>query len=127
MRYDSSLVILFMALLAGCAKEKGPVTAHGKPVDYWLQELNNPEAKARQEAVVALGHVGTADAGAIPALIESVKDRDAGVRDKAILALLNIGPGAKGAIPALREAENDKDLTVRSHASSALARIRGTQ
>lgn len=117
---------LALVLLCGCQGEQGPLLSHDKPVAHWLNELKKPDAKARKKAVVALGHVGKADAAAIPALTSALKDRDAGVRDQAVLALLNLGPDAKEAVPALTEAKNDPDGTVRSHASKALARIQGS-
>jgi HEAT repeat protein len=120
-----AVLILMATLLVGCAGRSEPLVAHGKSVDHWLHELQRPDAKARKQAVVALGHVGTADSRAIPALIGATKDQDAGVRDQAVLALLNIGPTASDAIPALREAEKDKNPTVRSHAGKAIARIQG--
>src|SRR6516162_4896772 len=123
MRFAPFCFLPIAILLVGCGGQKDPVMAHGKPVDHWLGELNNADAKARKKAVTSVGHVGTADARAIPALIGAVKDRDATVRGEAIVALLNIGPDAKDAILVLREAENDKDATVRSHAKKALARI----
>jgi HEAT repeat protein len=112
--------------LAGCGSSE-PLLSHGKPVDHWLQELKNPDVKARKKAVVALGHVGTSDDRAIPALIDAVKDKDAQVRSEAVLALMNLGPQARDAIPALQEAERDRDATVRSQATKALARIQGGQ
>ena len=123
MRY-APLVAPLVLLLAGCGHRE-PVVAHGKPVDYWLQELGNADAHRRLKAVGALGDVGTADRRAIPALADAVKDRDAGVRDGAVLALLNIGPDARTAVPALKEAANDPDPTVRSHAQKGLQRIQG--
>jgi HEAT repeat protein len=127
MRFVACCVLPIATLLVGCGGQKEPVMAHGKPVDHWLAELNNSDAKARKKAVTSLGHVGTADSRAIPALIGAVKDRDAAVRSEAILALLKIGPDAKDAVPVLQEAENDKDATVRSHAKKALARIQSAQ
>jgi HEAT repeat protein len=124
MRITQMLVVALL-LLAGCGGGKEPVMAHGKPVTHWVNEAKKPDAKARQKAVVALGHVGTADPAALPALIAAVKDSDAGVRRAAVLALLNIGPAAKDAVPALREAKNDSDPTVRSHAARALEVIQG--
>jgi HEAT repeat protein len=117
--------LLLATLAAGCG-EKGPLLAHGKPVDHWLQEIKNADGKARKKAVIALGHVGSADPRAIPALIEAVKDRDATIRKEAVVALLHIGPAAKDALGVLREAEKDQDATVRFSASKAIERIQGS-
>jgi len=118
--------VLFLGLLLiGCCGGDGPLMTHGKPVAYWLQELQKPDPKLRKKAVSALGHVGALDPAVIPALTGAVKDRDATVRSEAILALLNIGPAAKDAIPSLNEACNDKDAVVRSHAAKAVERIQG--
>jgi HEAT repeat protein len=113
-------------LLAGCSGATGQLISHGQPVEHWLQELAKPDAKARKKAVVALGHVGTADSRAIPAVIGALKDPEAIVRDQAVLSLLNQRPTAKEALPALKEALNDKDEKVRSHAASALKRLEGS-
>jgi HEAT repeat protein len=122
------LVITLSLLVVGCRGKKEPVMAHGKPAPHWIEELKQPDPKARKKAVDALGAMGKADPEAIPALIGVVKDdQDATVRDQAVLALLTIGPDAKDAIPALTEAQDDKDATVRTHATKALERIRGSK
>jgi HEAT repeat protein len=90
-----------------------------------LEELSKPDARALKKAVLALGHVGTADPAAIPALIGAVKDRDATVRSQAILALLNIGPDAKDALPVLNDVVKDTDPMVRSYAAKPVQRIQG--
>jgi HEAT repeat protein len=123
--YRVPSLLLFAMVGTGCG-QKDPLLAHGKPVDHWLHEIKSAELKARKKAVIALGHVGTADPRAIPALIAAVKDRDATIRKEAVLALLNIGPPAKDALAALREAEKDQDATVRWSASKAIARIQGS-
>jgi HEAT repeat protein len=123
-RYQVAFLLLFAMVGTGCGP-KDPLLAHGKPVDHWLQESKNAELKARKKAVIALGHVGTADPRAIPALIAAVKDRDATIRKEAVLALLNIGPAAQDAVAVLREAEKDQDATVRLSAGKAIARIQG--
>jgi HEAT repeat protein len=46
---------------------------------------------------------------AVPAMIETLKDKDTGVRKSAALALGLIGPAAKDAVPALIEALKDGD------------------
>jgi HEAT repeat protein len=122
----SVLVPCLAILIGGCAK-KEPLLAHGRPVSHWLQALHDPDPKTRKKAVVALGHVGTADSTAIPAVIEAVKDPDPAVRAEAVLALLNLGPDAKDAIPALTEAQTDRDAKVREYTGMALERIQGSK
>jgi HEAT repeat protein len=122
MRY----VLLIAVLLSGCTK-KEPLLSHGQPVHHWLAALRDPSPHTRKKAVVALGHVGTSDPDAIPAITGAVKDPDAGVRAEAVLALLNLGPDAKQAVPALEEAQTDPDAKVRSYASKALERIQGAK
>ena len=119
-----SLIIFLVPLaMIGCGQST-PLATHGKPVSHWVEVLRGPDAKARKKAVIALGHVGTADPAVMPALIGALKDRDATVRAEAVLALLNLGPAAKDAIPALEEATKDKDAKVRGYAVKALERIR---
>jgi HEAT repeat protein len=127
MRTFGALAIVLTACLAGCSGQQGPLLSHGKPVDHWLEELRSPEVKTRKKAVIALGHVGSADSRAIPALTAAVKDPDPTIRKEAVLALLNIGPPARDAIPTLRDAERDKDAGVRVSAGKAIARIQSGQ
>ena len=120
-----TLILITLLCLAGCAGKKEPLTVHGKPVGHWVEELKQPDVKARKKAVAALGQVGKADPTAIPALIGALGDMDQRVRDGAVLALLKIGPDAKEALPALENAKKDRDATVRDHAIKAIERIRG--
>jgi HEAT repeat protein len=122
MRY----VLLIAVLLSGCAK-KEPLLSHGQPVHHWLAALHDPNPHTRKKSVVALGHVGTADPDAIPAVTDAVKDPDASVRAEAVLALLNLGPDAKQAVSALEDARTDPDAKVRGYASKALERIQGAK
>jgi HEAT repeat protein len=121
------IMTLLVGLLAvGCGKPPAPLTAGGQPVSYWLDELKKPDAKAREKAVRKLGHIGSADPTAIPAVIGAVKDKSAQVRREAVLALLNLGPAAHEAVPALTEASTkDADATVRQYAIKALEKVRG--
>jgi HEAT repeat protein len=113
-----------MFLLAGCG-ETAPVVSHGKPVSYWVEALRAGDVRVRKQAVLALGHVGSADPAAVPALIGAVKDREVEVRRAAVLALLNLGPQAREAVPVLTAAQKDVDTKVRSYAVKALERIQG--
>jgi HEAT repeat protein len=120
-----SAALLLLTLLAGGCSKNEPLRSHGQPVSYWVQALQEPDVPKRKKAVVALGHVGTADPSAMPALIGALKDADPSVRAEAVLALLNLGPDAKEAVPALTDAQNDPDPTVRDYARRALDRIQG--
>ena len=116
---------VLLCCLIGCAGKKAPVTVHGKPIAYWIDELKRPDFKARKKAVAALGQVGKADPAAIPALVGALTDSDGRVRDESVLALLKIGPDAKEALPALENLRRDRETTIRDHAAKAIARIRG--
>ena len=122
----SILMVMSVVTVVGCGKPDPPLTAGGKTVDVWLAELKKPDPKPRKKAVTELGHVGTADPAAIPALIEALKDADAGVRAAAVLGLSNIGPPAAVALPVVRELLTDKDPVVRKYAQSAVDRIQGS-
>jgi HEAT repeat protein len=117
------VLLVLVGLVGGCGEQR-PVMSHGKPVGHWVEALRDPNAKVRKQAVTALGHVGTADPAALPAVIEAVNDRDARVRAEAVLRLLNLGPAARDAIPALEQACRDRDPTVRAYAARALERVR---
>jgi HEAT repeat protein len=116
---------LLAALAVGCGQGKQPLLSHGQPVSYWLDALQDRDPTKRKKAVTALGHVGAADAAAIPAVTAALKDPDARVRAEAALALLSMGPRARDAVPDLEEATRDRDKTVRTYAGKALERIQG--
>ncbi len=124
MRFRLLIIYATLNLVCGCGTRPiQPVTARGKPVTYWVDQLHKSRPKTRIAAVGALQSVGAADLAAIPALIATLSDPDAKVRGAAALALLNIGPAAKDATDAVRRALNDQDITVRRHAEAALKRI----
>jgi HEAT repeat protein len=112
---------------AGCGRADPPLTAGGHPVSHWLEEVKKPDPKARKKAVRELGHVGTADPAAVPAVVAALRDKDAAVRKEATVAVLNLGPVARDAEPALTEmARADPDSSVREYAKKALDRVKGT-
>ena len=127
MRLDLRIVAVLVFVCGGCGKPAAPLTAGGQPVTHWLDELKKPEPKARKKAVKELGHVGTADPAATPAVVGALKDKDPSVRKEAVVALLNLGPAAKDAESTLAEmAASDPDRAVREYAAKALDRVRGT-
>jgi len=117
--------LLFIASI-GCGQAPSTL-AHGKPLDYWLQSLENRDAKTRKKAVQVLGNIGPADSAVIPALCTALKDRDVAVRREAVVALTKLGPKAKDALPALGEVVQDRDSKLRSQADKAIRAIQGEE
>jgi HEAT repeat protein len=116
-------IIIVAVLLSGCGRAE-PTLVGGKPVDYWVQAMHDPEAKLRKKAAFKLGNVGPADPAALPALLDGLKDEDASVRSEVILALMKFGADAREAIPALTTMQQkDRDKQVRSYAGKALAKL----
>src|SRR5260370_41151052 len=119
-------IITGFALLAcGCART-APTLAGGKPVEHWVQELKNPNPKARRHAAEKLGNVGPSEPAVLPALRSALDDRDPQGRAGAIVALMKCGPAAKDAAPTLAEMQRkDRNAQVREYASKALEKLRG--
>jgi HEAT repeat protein len=117
--------LLFAVVVAGGCGRATPTLAGGKPVGYWVEALQSPDAATRKQAVSKLGNVGRAAPEAFPAVLGALKDRDAGVRREAILAVMKNGPDAQEAVPLLTEMQtHDRDTQVRAYAARALASIR---
>ena len=94
----------------------------GDDTDWWT----------RAGAAAALGCMGEPAHGAVPALIEALKDDSEWVRRNAADTLGNIGPSARSAVPALIEALGDdrpvsrwslSDAPLRENAMIALAKM----
>jgi HEAT repeat protein len=124
MRHPCFLALaLCFALCCGCGKSRPPL-AGGKPVRYWIEALQSPDAKIRKQAAFKLGNVGPSDPNALPALLEALNDGDATVRREAILAVLKCGIEARTAVPTLRAVQQtDPNGQVRQCAAQALARL----
>src|SRR5689334_3971309 len=117
------LTSFLLTALVGCGRTPATL-AGGKPVSYWLEAVQGPDARLRKTAVFKLGNVGPGDAAVVPALLAALRDRDAGVRREAIVALMKCGPDARGAVPALVELrQHDRDAQVRAYAARALERV----
>jgi HEAT repeat protein len=128
MRIAGLVVAVIVFGAAGCSRKTAPVVSSGRAVADWVADLSSPDAKIRKKAVQSLGHVGTADPSALPAVIGALRDKDASVREAAVLAVLVNGPAARDAIPALTEIR-DKDPvpSLRKEAAKAIERIQGTK
>jgi HEAT repeat protein len=123
MKFVPMAASLLILALVGCGGAK-PTLIAGKPVDHWLKQLENPDAKERKNAVFKLEALGTADSNVLPALIGALKDSDATVRCEAIVAVARWGNDAGEAIPILTEMEsNDPSTEVRDYAAKAVKKL----
>jgi HEAT repeat protein len=94
----------------------------GKPAGHGIKKLEDADATARREAVVALAALGPKAEAAVPALLKALTDSDEEVRPGAIRALGRIGPAAaKAALPALTGLLADRDPDYRQAAILSLA------
>jgi HEAT repeat protein len=71
-----------------------------RPIEFWLEELHNPEAHFRQRAAAELEKAVGKQAAVIPALVGALMDKDPGVRQFAACALERL----ERADPAVRHA-----------------------
>ena len=96
----------------------------GKPLNTWVAQLDSPESKMRRDTVFRLGREGKEAVGAVPKLVQMLKeDKDAAVRNAAAWALGEIGVADKEAIQVLKNAlTSDSDPKVRRSAAYALGR-----
>ena len=95
----------------------------GKPISFWVRQLENKDAASRQEAVDVMAVIGPEASSAMPALLKTLDDDNTAVRMATLHALRRIGPGAKPAIPKLIEALSDRDDNFRHAAVDALSSI----
>ena len=72
---------------------------------------------------MALAEIGPAARDAVPALIETLKDREVEVRGSAVYALGEIGPAARAALPMLGVLLKDDNADIRKAAAIALGKI----
>jgi HEAT repeat protein len=118
------IIVAVTALLTGCSRPT-PTLAGGKPVEFWVKQLQSGDAKARRQAAAKLGNVGPADPAVLPALRSALNDADALVRAEAIRSLARCGPAAKDSVAELEQLQaHDADATVRDCAAKALAHLR---
>lgn len=81
-------------------------------IDRLIRQLKDADFDVRIEAAHELGKLGSKAKGAVPALIEALKNKNSRytVRRAITEAFVGIGPDAEAAIPALLELlKDDKD------------------
>ncbi|MEE3219587.1 MAG: HEAT repeat domain-containing protein, partial [Planctomycetota bacterium] len=79
-----------------------PATAvqqQGLSTKQWIVKLADDDKQVRRRAAYALGQMGPAAAGAVPALTTAADDRNIEVGWYALQALGRIGPAAAAAVP----------------------------
>ena len=118
---------LCAVLVLGLAAASGPARvkrADDADVKELLANLKKPDPDDRRKAAEAICDLcknGDGDfSGAIPMLIDALKDKDAVVRGEIAESLGFIGPDAKAATPAVRALLRDSIPEVRSKAAFAL-------
>ena len=80
---------------------------------------------SRLQSVMALGHLGSIAAPAVPQLLILLKDDLPVIKREAVTTLGMIGPDAASAIPALEKLTEQEDRQILERASAALRQIRG--
>src|SRR5262245_18982446 len=89
----------------------------GADLGYWLQCLRVADPLQRLHAAMVLGLMGEQGQGAVPALIDAMRDEDAEVRRMITAALGEIGPPSRTAVPALVNSLRDRHESVRRRAA----------
>ena len=108
----SGLWLIILGLLTtGCASK----------ADEWIQLLDHPNAAERARAALQLGEMG--DRHAVPALIQTLKDREMPVRLAAVEALGKLGD--RQAVDSLIAIVRDPNAMVGLSAVEALGNIGG--
>jgi HEAT repeat protein len=120
------LIVTFTVIaMSGCGHKAGPALSGGKPPNYWVKNVSNPDKKIRREAVAKLGNLGAADPEVLPALTTALHDADSQVRGEAVLSLAKLGREAKPAIPDLEAlSQRDPDAKVRDYAARTREKLR---
>jgi HEAT repeat protein len=86
-----------------------------------VRVLHDPEANVSHAAAYALGQIGPAARGAVPALLAYAPNM--GFFDSAYFAKAVLSPIGAAAVPALRTALDDPDVKIRVRAAQALGPI----
>ena len=102
------------------ATQVPPAPASPGPVADLARQLQDEDVNVRRAAARALTRLPNTTS-AIPALVESLKDKDPFVRDNAVDALAVMHPGDVG--PALTRALRAEDPNTKRRAADCLARI----
>ncbi len=91
----------------------------------WIKMLDDPSARKRRAAVVALGVVGSLHKDVVPALGRALRDKDQAVRSQTIQVLAGMRhEDIRELVPEFADLiKEDPDVTVRQQAATLLGRI----
>src|SRR5262249_53179457 len=95
----------------------------GKPLSYWVNELQDKDLLVREEALEVLAQLGPAAKEVLPLVTKLVKDEHFTVRYRAALALWKIDRQAKPAVALLLEALKQPSSGLRLQAVQTLAQF----
>lgn len=101
----------------------GPVTA-GKPLSYWVKQLDEGGPGERHIAALNIAELGAKAVPAVPALAKALQNEKVDdIRRTLALTLRRIGPceSAKEAVPPLIHMLGDKNFRIRHAAADTLA------
>ena len=86
--------------------------------------LNQIDPELRRNAVMALGHLGSAAAPAVPQILDLLQSDNLAIQREIVTTLGMIGPEARSAIPLLEQLTENQDRQLAERARVALGRIR---
>ena len=106
------------------ARDEEPIVS-GLKKSEWIRMLEDPSARKRRAAVVALGVVGSLHKDVVPALGRALRDKDQAVRSQAIQVLAGMRhEDIRELVPEFADLiKEDPDVAVRQQAASLLGRI----
>ncbi len=119
---DPAVRVAAVRILGGAATHGHRDSTVIDPIVSSLKKLlHDPERNVRLQTVVTLGQIGAK--GAIPDLIEMLKDNDSSVRRYSVTAIAGIDLGVEQVVPVLAEELKDKDKSVRMMAAMTLSTL----
>jgi len=120
--------IVFYIITAAALPNSGVAWSQNQtPLPKLMEDLKNPSAHVRVNALYAIGNMGPEAKDAVPALIEAMHSSDT-LRPRQIMSvLIKIGPNAKAAIPALKAKMNSDDSQLRIAAAGTMLAIDPTK
>jgi HEAT repeat protein len=104
-----ALCVLGAGFFAG-QRFQVPQTDKDRRVQKFTTDLSSPDVVTRLDAARSLGAIGAQAEGAVPALVESIKDEEESVRLAAVEALGGLGRRAAPAVPTLIQCLDDASL-----------------